>query len=77
MLDIYLSGVNNRISSVMKILAVITTIFMPLTFLTGFFGMNFKFLPGLESHSAPLIISLCMIGLIITMLIFFRRKNWL
>jgi len=77
MLDIYLSGVNNRISSVMKILTVITTIFMPLTFLTGFFGMNFKFLPGLNSSHAPLILSLCMLGIMIVMLAFFRKRNWL
>ena len=77
MLDIYLSGINNRISSVMKILAVITTIFMPLTFLTGFFGMNFKFLPGLDSTHAPFTISLCMLGIIIVMLGFFRKRHWL
>jgi len=77
MLDIYLSGINNRISSVVKILTIITTIFMPLTFLTGFFGMNFKYLPGLNSPRAPIILSLCMLGIMTLMLAFFRKRNWL
>ena len=47
MLDIYLSSVSNRMNQVMKVLTVIATIFMPLTFLAGIYGMNFKYMPEL------------------------------
>ena len=45
MLDVYLSSVSNRLNEVMKVLTVITTIFMPLTFIAGVYGMNFKYMP--------------------------------
>ena len=48
MVDIYLSSINNRLNGVMKVLTIIATIFMPLTFLAGVYGMNFKFMPELE-----------------------------
>ena len=48
MLDIYLSSVSNRMNEVMKVLTIIATIFIPLTFLAGVYGMNFKFMPELE-----------------------------
>ena len=48
MLDIYLSSVSYRLNEVMKVLTIIATIFMPLTFLAGVYGMNFKFMPELE-----------------------------
>jgi len=76
MLEIYLSSINNRISSVMKILTIITTIFMPLSFLAGFYGMNFKFLPGLSSIFGPIAIFALMITIVIIMLAFFKRKGW-
>jgi len=77
MLDIYLSSLNNRMSAVMKVLTVIATIFMPLTFLAGVYGMNFKHMPELEwPWGYPLILTV--MGLIaILMLTLFRRKKWL
>ena len=48
MVDIYLSSLNNRMNAVMKVLTIIATIFMPLTFLAGVYGMNFKYMPELE-----------------------------
>ena len=48
MLDIYLSSVSNRMNEVMKVLTIIATIFIPLTFLAGVYGMNFKYMPELE-----------------------------
>ena len=50
LLDIYLSSVSNRLNEVMKVLTIIATIFMPLTFLAGVYGMNFKYMPELEWH---------------------------
>ena len=48
MLDMYLSSVSNRMNEIMKVLTIIATIFMPLTFLAGVYGMNFKYMPELE-----------------------------
>src|SRR4030043_479558 len=77
MLDIYLSSVSNRLNSVMKVLTIIATIFMPLTFLAGIYGMNFKYMPELEWRWSYPVIWLIMVGIGISMLIYFRKKKWL
>jgi len=77
MLDIYLSSVSNRLNSVMKVLTIIATIFMPLTFLAGIYGMNFKYMPELEWRWGYPAIWLIMIGIGIFMLVYFKKKNWL
>jgi magnesium transporter len=75
MLDIYLSSVSNRMNAVMKVLTIIATIFMPLTFLAGVYGMNFKHMPELE-WGYPLIWGVILfVGLV--MLLYFKRKQWL
>jgi magnesium transporter len=56
---------------------VIGTIFMPLTFLVGVYGMNFKHMPELEWHNGYFLLWGFMIGLSIAMIIYFRRKRWL
>jgi magnesium transporter len=76
-LDIYLSSVSNRINAVMKVLTIIATIFMPLTFIAGVYGMNFRHMPELEWRWGYPLILLGMASLGISMLIFFRRKKWL
>ena len=48
MLDIYLSTLSNKMNEVMKVLTIIATIFIPITFVAGIYGMNFKFMPELE-----------------------------
>ena len=48
MLDLYLSALSNRMNEVMKMLTIIATIFIPLTFIAGIYGMNFKYMPELE-----------------------------
>ena len=77
MLDIYLSSVSNRLNSVMKVLTIIATIFMPLTFLAGVYGMNFKYMPELGWRWGYPLIWLIMVGIGVLMLIFFRKKKWL
>jgi magnesium transporter len=77
MLDLYLSSISNRINEVMKFLTVIGTIFMPLTFLVGVYGMNFKHMPELEWRSGYFMLWGFMIVLSIAMIIYFRRKRWL
>ncbi len=77
MLDIYLSSISYRISAVMKVLTVITTIFMPLTLITGIYGMNFKYLPGLDWDWGFFTVLGIMTAIGVTMLMLFRRKKWL
>lgn len=77
MLEIYLSSVSNRMNAVMKILTIIATLFMPLTFLAGIYGMNFKYMPELEWRwGYPVVLSV-MFVIALLMLIYFRRKKWL
>jgi len=77
MLDIYLSSVSNRLNAVMKVLTIIATIFIPLTFIVGVYGMNFKYMPELEWRFGYPLIWLVMIAISISMLLLFRRKKWL
>lgn len=80
-LDVYLSVVNNRMNDIMKMLTVITTMFMPLSFLTGFFGMNF-FQPvvplaGWTGTAAFVFTLLAMISLPLAMMWWMRRRAWM
>ncbi len=77
MLDIYLSSISNRMNEVMKVLTIIATIFIPLTFIAGVYGMNFRFMPELEHRWGYPMIWLVMIATAGIMLAFFRRKRWL
>ncbi len=77
MLDIYLSSVSNRMNQVMKVLTIIATIFMPLTFLAGIYGMNFRHMPELGwPWGYPLVLVL-MFALAGAMIYFFKKRNWL
>ena len=76
-LDIYLSSISNRMNEIMKVLTIIATIFMPLTFLAGVYGMNFKHMPELEWHWGYFFLWGIMLAIAISMLIYFRRKKWL
>jgi magnesium transporter len=77
MLDIYLSSVSNRMNEVMKVLTVIATIFIPLTFVAGIYGMNFTYMPELEqTWSYPAVLVL-MLGVALLMVVYFRRKKWI
>lgn len=75
-LDIYLSSVNNKTNEVMKVLAVISTIFIPLNFVAGFYGMNFVNLPGLKTHFGYLIVIGVMAMIVTGMLLFFKKIRW-
>ncbi len=76
-LDIYLSSVSNKMNEVMKVLTIIATIFIPLTFIVGVYGMNFKYMPELEWKWGYPVVWLVMIVLGIIMLLGFKRKKWL
>jgi magnesium transporter len=77
MLDIYISSISYRTNEVMKVLTIIATIFIPLTFIVGLYGMNFKYMPELEwEWGYPAI--LCIMALIsLGMIHYFRKKKWL
>jgi len=77
MLDIYLSSISNKMNSVMKALTIIATIFIPLTFVAGIYGMNFKHMPELEFTWAYPVVWLVMIVVAAAMLVYFRKKKWL
>ncbi|MDO8721901.1 MAG: magnesium/cobalt transporter CorA [Syntrophales bacterium] len=77
MLDIYLSSLSNRMNQVMKVLTIIATIFIPLTFLAGVYGMNFKYMPELEWHWGYPFILAIMMAVVCIMLFFFRKRKWL
>jgi magnesium transporter len=77
MVDIYMSSISNRMNSVMKVLTIISTIFIPLTFVAGVYGMNFDYMPELKwkfGYPAVWIFMIVMVGF---MLVYFRRKKWL
>lgn len=76
-MDIYLSSNNYQMNNVMKILTIITTIFMPLSLLASIYGMNFEHMPELKWRYGYPIVLLVMLGIVLGMLYFFKRKKWL
>jgi magnesium Mg(2+) and cobalt Co(2+) transport protein (corA) len=77
MLDIYLSSITYRTNEVMKLLTMIATLFIPLTFIVGVYGMNFEYLPELKWRWSYPILWVIMISIALGMLVYFRRKKWL
>ncbi|WP_066077853.1 magnesium/cobalt transporter CorA [Bergeriella denitrificans] len=77
MMDVYLSFQSNRMNQQMRVLTVITIIFMPLTVLTGIYGMNFDNMPELHWHYGYFILLGVMAAIIAGLLIFFYRRKWL
>ena len=76
-LDIYLSSVSYRLNAIMRVLTVITTIFMPLSFIASIYGMNFEYMPELRSPwGYPLVLGV-MAAVGVGMLVLFRNKRWL
>ena len=77
LLDVYISSVSNKMNEVMKVLTIFASIFIPLTFFAGIYGMNFEYMPELKwKWGYP---ALWGVFLLITagLLVFFRRKKWL
>jgi magnesium transporter len=75
--DLYLSSVSNKMNEVMKVLTIIATIFIPLTFIAGIYGMNFEFMPELKWKMGYFFIWGVMVALVAVMVIYFKRKKWL
>lgn len=74
--DLYLSSLSNKMNEVMKILTMIATLFIPLTFIVGLYGMNFKFMPELEWKWGYPFVWGIMISLTVFMIFYFKRKKW-
>lgn len=77
MLDIYLSSVSNKMNEVMKVLTIMATIFIPLTFIAGIYGMNFEFMPELKWHWSYPLLWVVLITIFVAMVFWFKRKKWL
>jgi magnesium transporter len=76
MLDIYLSSMSNRLNEIMKVLTIIATIFMPLTFITSLYGMNFRNMPELSWQYGYFGVLGAMVVIAGSMLWYFRKKRW-
>jgi len=75
--DIYLSSVSNRMNEVMKVLTIIATIFIPITFVAGVYGMNFERMPELKwPYGYPAVLAV-MAVMTLGMIVYFRKKEWL
>ena len=77
LLDVYLSSISNKMNEVMKVLTIFASIFIPLTFVAGIYGMNFKFMPELEWTWGYFVVLCVMAAAAAVMLVYFKRKKWL
>ncbi len=77
MLNIYVSSLGNKTNTVMKILTIFATVLMPLNVITGFYGMNFEFMPGLHNHWGFFGVVVLMVIASTGMLYLFKKKNWI
>ena len=77
LMNTYLSSVANRTNEVMKVLTIMASIFIPLTFMAGIYGMNFEHMPELQYEYSYAILWIAMIVVTTGMLIFFWRKGWI
>ncbi|MDI6709613.1 MAG: magnesium/cobalt transporter CorA [Thermoanaerobacterales bacterium] len=77
LLDTYMSSVSYRLNDVMRVLTIIATIFIPLTFIVGVYGMNFKYMPELSWRWGYPVVWLIMILISVSMLACFRKRKWL
>jgi magnesium transporter len=74
LLELYMTHESNKMNEVMKVLTVIATLFIPLTFVAGVYGMNFRFMPELEQPWGYPAVLLLMLGMTVGLLLFFRQK---
>jgi magnesium transporter len=77
MLDVYHSALSNRMNEVMKVLSIVSTIFIPLSFVAGVYGMNFEHMPELKEPIGYPVVLCCMAVAATGMLIWLRRKRWI
>jgi magnesium transporter len=76
MVDIYLSSVSNKMNEIMKVLTIIATIFIPLTWIAGIYGMNFEYMPELKQWWGYPAVLAFMIFLGVSMMVYFKKRKW-
>ena len=76
-MDVYLSTNSNKMNEVMKVLTIISTIFIPVTFIVGVYGMNFEFMPELKSKYGYAAVWIVMLGMMGGLVYYFKRKKWI
>jgi len=77
LMDLYFSTQGNRTNDIMKVLTIITTLFIPPTFIAGVYGMNFEYMPELEWKWGYATALAIMIGFVLGMIVFFKKKKWI
>lgn len=77
LLDLYMNSVSNKMNEIMKVLTVMASIFIPLTFIAGVYGMNFEYMPELHYRGAYFAVWILMAVVAAGMVYYFRRKRWL
>lgn len=75
--DTYMGAMSNKMNNIMRLLTLISTIFIPLTFIVGVYGMNFDFMPELRWWWAYPAVWVVMLAISVAMIVYFRRKKWL
>jgi magnesium transporter len=76
LMNLYLSSTSNRLNEIMKVLTIISTIFIPLSFIVGIYGMNFVYMPELSLKWGYPVVLIVMGVVVFIMLLFIRRKGW-
>lgn len=77
LVEIYISGVSNKMNEIMKVLTIFASIFIPLTFIVGIYGMNFEYMPELKWKWAYPVLWVLFISISVALLGYFKRKKWL
>ncbi|WP_136481406.1 magnesium/cobalt transporter CorA [Cognatitamlana onchidii] len=77
LMEMYMTTINNKMNEIMKVLTIMASIFIPLTFITGVYGMNFHNIPELHYKNGYYVVWVTMAIIVIAMLWYFRRKKWL
>ncbi len=77
LLEIYISGISNRMNEIMKVLTLFASIFIPLTFIAGIYGMNFEYMPELQWQWAYPALWILFLAIPVALLLYFRHKKWL
>jgi len=77
LLDIYITSISNKMNEIMKVLTVFASIFIPLTFITGIYGMNFEYMPELKWKWAYPLLWAAFIAIPVILLGYFKKKKWL
>ncbi len=77
LMDLYLNNISNKTNQVVKLLTIISSIFIPVTFIAGVYGMNFKYMPELDSKYGYFSVLILMFTTVVGMLYYFKRRKWL